>query len=105
MKTACVVLLVMLGGCAVQKEWIAVGGSRGDGTVKMAFEYGGFEVPKVDNERANVAAQQRCAAWGYTSAERFEGVERTCLGSNQYGCVRFRVTSTYQCLGQPEKTK
>lgn len=107
MKTGWIVaaVAVSLGGCAVQKEWIPTGGSRGDGTVKMSFEFGGFEKPQVDNQRAEAAAKQRCAAWGYTSAERFEGIERTCIASNNYGCIRYRVTSTFQCTGQPEKVK
>lgn len=102
---AALILAVLLCGCAVQKEWVPTGGSRADATVKMSFEYGGFEVPKVDNERADATARQKCAAWGYTDAQRFEGVERTCLASNQYGCTYFRVTATYQCTGQPEKAK
>ena len=96
---------VFISGCAVQKDWIPTGGSRGDGTVKMSFEFGGFEKPIVDNAKADAAAQQRCAAWGYSGAERFEGIERNCLAANQYGCVRYRVTATYQCTGQPEKAR
>ena len=91
--------------CAVQKEWIPTGGSRGDGTVKMSYEYGGFEKPVVDESRADAAARQRCSAWGYTSAERFEGIERHCIASNQYGCIRWRMTTTFQCTGQPEKVR
>lgn len=36
MKAIWLAMVLLLGGCAVQKEWIPTGGSRGDGTVKMS---------------------------------------------------------------------
>ena len=87
--------------CAVQKQWAAIGGSRSDGTVKMAYEYGGFEQPVVDNSAAFESAKRHCAEWGYSNAKPFEGVTKQCTSYNQYGCVRWRVVATFQCTGTP----
>ena len=35
--------MLVLSGCAVQKQLVPTGGSRSDGTVKLAYEYGAFE--------------------------------------------------------------
>lgn len=96
---------LLLGGCAVQKEWVPIGGSRADGTVKLAYEYGALTVPTVDNARALQLAKQRCAAWGYTNAEPFEGVVQNCTNRDRYGCNAYRVTATYQCIGKPSGSR
>lgn len=85
--------------CATAKELVPIGGSRADGTVQLAFDYGGFEKPVVDTAAAQVTATQRCQAWGYRNAEPFGGSQQQCTASNQYGCVAFRVTVSYQCTG------
>ena len=90
-------------GCAVQKQWIPIGGSRSDGTVKLAFEYSALQVPTVDDAAGAEQAKQRCAAWGYTGADRFGGITKTCSSRDVAGCSAYRVTSEYQCTGQPEK--
>lgn len=83
--------------CAVTKVPMPVGGSRADGTVYMAYEYGKYERPQVDVESAQSSAARRCAAWGYSAAEAFGGSMTNCTSSDQYGCNRWRVTMTYQC--------
>ena len=85
--------------CATAKELVPVGGSRADGTVQLAFDYGGFEKPVVDGAAALVTATQRCQAWGYKNAEAFGGAQQQCTASNQYGCMAYRVTVSYQCTG------
>lgn len=91
--------LLALWGCAVPKVPVPVGGSRADGVVRMAYEYGGLEVPQVDAYATKVSAAQRCAAWGYSDAEPFGGVMSQCEAANQYGCIRYLVTISYQCTG------
>jgi hypothetical protein len=86
-------------GCAVEKQLIPTGGSRADGTVKLSFEYGAFEVPKLDTSQALTLAQQRCAAWGYTGADPFGGGIKRCNSGNAYGCNQWLVTYEYQCTG------
>ena len=65
-------LLAVMMGCAVTKVPVATGGSRADGTVQLAFEYGGFERPQVDWDSARITAGQRCRAWGYTRSRLVE---------------------------------
>jgi YecR-like lipoprotein len=95
----------LLTGCAVEKQLIPTGGSRSDGTVKLSFEYGAFEVPKLDTTQALKLAQQRCAAWGYTGADPFGGGTKRCTFGNVYGCNRWVVTFEYQCTGTPTASK
>jgi hypothetical protein len=90
----------MLAGCATQKAWIPYSGSKSDGVVKLAYEYGGFEKPVIPEGQAQQAASERCRVWGYSGAEPFGGVLRQCTASNQYGCVRYRVLTEFQCTGK-----
>jgi hypothetical protein len=53
----------------------------------------------IDMAQAKAAASERCRAWGYSDAEPFGGETRQCQAQSQYGCVRWFVTLTYQCLG------
>ena len=92
-----------LGGCATPMNYAATGGSRSDGTVKLAYQYGGFQQPVVDAKQGRELAKAKCSAWGYTGAEPFGGEVRNCTAYNQYGCAQFLVTAEYQCLGAPSK--
>ena len=85
--------------CATTKTLQAVGGSRADGTVKLAYEYGMFEKPRVDTTAALQTARARCQVWGYKDAEPFGAAMTQCTATNQYGCVRTMVTVEYQCTG------
>jgi hypothetical protein len=85
--------------CAANKTMEAVGGSRSDGTVKLAFEYGAFEKPHVDTAAGLETAKARCAAWGYTDAEAFGAATTQCTAMSGYGCMRTMVTVEYQCTG------
>lgn len=95
-----VVLATLLSplACATVKVPQPTGGSRADGTVQLAYEYGELETPEVDWESANRAATERCQNWGYASAEAFGPGVTQCTASNQYGCTRYFVTITYQCI-------
>lgn len=101
---AVLLLHLAVSGCAtsVAKELVATGGSRADGTVQLSFEHAAYEQPKVDFARGIETARSRCAAWGYGNAEQFGGVSRQCQFSNNYGCMRWHSTVTYQCIGRPE---
>ena len=85
--------------CAAAKYPQPIGGSRADGTVQLAYEYGAFENPQVDWESANRLATEKCAAWGYSAAESFGGGVRECTYADQNGCWQYFVTITYQCTG------
>jgi YecR-like lipoprotein len=87
-----------LSACASTKTLVPVGGSRSDGVVKLAYQYGMFEKPVVDYNEAARTATARCAAWGYSNAEAFGSSESTCIAVNGYGnCIGWRVTVAYQC--------
>ena len=104
-RTFCLAMSVMLAlaACAttVQKDLVATGGSRADGTVELSFEHGQFQKPQLDLQQGLVTAVERCKAWGYKNAEQFGGEARRCQVANNYGCTRWFVTVTYQCLGTP----
>lgn len=101
-RYATALFCVLLASCAqpVRKDLIPVGGSRADGTVKLAFEYSAFEQPQLDYQQGKAAARSRCQGWGYTDAEPFGAATQQCLAANQYGCFRTMVTFTYQCTGR-----
>jgi hypothetical protein len=92
-----VLVIIFIQGCAVQKELVPTGGSRADGTVKLSYEYGMFEAPKLDAQQGMMAAQQRCSSWGYKNAEAFGGSTKSCINSSNNGCNRWFVTIEYQC--------
>lgn len=93
--------LIFIQGCASQKTMIPTGGSRADGTVKLSYDFGMFESPKVDANQGSDVAKQRCAAWGYSGAEAFGGQTKACSDFSFGGCNAWRVTVEYQCTGTP----
>lgn len=94
-------IFCVINGCATPKAWIPITGSRADGTIKLAFEYGGFEKPEIQPGQAQHVAAQKCIAWGYSGAEAFGGIMQQCIMRNQYGCIRQRVFADFQCTGRP----
>jgi hypothetical protein len=98
-KLAAVFAMSLVAGCATTAAYQAVGGSRSDGVVRLAFEYGMFENPRVDETAALTTARERCRVWGYTDAEAFGAATTTCAAYNGYGCARTMVTKEYQCTG------
>jgi outer membrane murein-binding lipoprotein Lpp len=98
---AAILATVALAGCAVQAQMVPTGGSRSDGSVKMSYDFGAFQVPKVNASQGLAAAKARCAAWGYSGAEPFGGGTRSCISASMGSCDAFRVTVEYQCTGNP----
>lgn len=87
-----------LSGCAVNKDWSAVSGSRADGIVKLSYGVGGFEIPTSNDGQGIELATQRCKSWGYMgSAKEFDVVHRQCTSSNLGTCFNWTVTKDYQC--------
>ena len=89
--------IILIQGCAGQKQLVPTGGSRADGTVKLSYEYGLFEAPKLDAQQGMRSAQQRCSSWGYKNAEAFGGSTKSCINISSNGCDRWLVTLEYQC--------
>lgn len=91
---------MVLAACSTNKILTPTGGSRSDGTVEMSYQYGAFERPVIDFNSARVAAEQKCRAWGYSSAEPFGGERRQCQAPDpNIGCAAWFVSMTYQCTG------
>lgn len=95
-----VIFVGLLTGCATSKQWSAIGGSRADGTVRLAFDYGAFEKPQLEPGQGVQLAAERCRAWGYMSSQAFGGAQQQCTARNQYGCVAWRVFADFQCTGR-----
>ncbi|HIC6527629.1 TPA: YecR family lipoprotein, partial [Salmonella enterica subsp. enterica serovar Enteritidis] len=91
--------VLILSGCATQKQMTPMGGSKADGTVKMGYTFGMFEKPVVDLNSAKDLAGQKCKTWGYTGAEAFGGQTSTCAQVGAYGCEMTNVSIEYQCTG------
>ena len=100
----CTALLIAIStaisGCATKKEFYAMGGSRADGTVDMAYEFQQFESPVVSLQQAQSVAKSKCSVWGYRDAEPFGGKSTNCTQRNGLGsCVAGQVLVKYQCIG------
>ena len=46
--------VLILSGCATQKQMTPMGGSKADGTVRMGYNFGMFEKPVVDLNSAKI---------------------------------------------------
>ena len=103
------IIISITSGCMpVQKpiEWSAIGGSRSDATVKLAYSYQ-YGTPDPDINQAIHLAKSRCATWGYASAEVFGGQTKVCNGEIKPGILggqmcsgEWTVTKEFQCTGQ-----
>lgn len=92
--------LLLLSGCsATKKDMIPMGGSKADGTVRMGYDYGMFESPKVDILQAETLAAKKCKTWGYDGAEAFGGQNSICAQPGPYGCEKTNVSVEFQCIG------
>lgn len=99
-KITILVLIAIISGCATVKVPVPTGGSKSDGTIELSYQVGGFEKPVVDWNQALITATEKCRAWGYSSAEAFGGTKSQCQATNEYGCIQWFVTATYQCTDQ-----
>lgn len=54
-------------------QWSAVGGSRADGVIRLAYEQGEFNSQIPSSQQASQIATSRCKAWGYHAASPFGG--------------------------------
>ena len=105
-----VLVVLAVSGCAktqVVKIPLATGGSKADGTVRMAYEVRANEQATVNWSHANVNALKRCEAWGYTKVDQFAGVMRHCQemgqgllinGAIPGDCAQEIVYKDFQCI-------
>ena len=80
---------------------VAVGGSRADGTVKIAYEQPEMSNASPTMEAGRKLAAQRCQRWGYADAEAFGGATRTCIRRPGFwtNCMTYQITFEFQCTG------
>ena len=106
-STACLVFCVFLASCTtVPKEWVATGGSRSDGVIRLSYEQSELEQAQVTESQGIALAVERCKVWGYTGADAFGGTTRRCnLSGGFSGCRQWMVTKEYQCTGQGTAAK
>jgi len=98
-KLALITSIAIIAGCSTVTRMAPTSGSRSDGIVKLSFEYGQFDKIEINEADALRSARQRCAVWGYTDADPFEGYTRQCqrYGGLFGGCSHWFVTKDYQC--------
>ena len=100
------VATVVLSACqTANPNWVAVGGSRADGTVKIAYEQPEMSQASPTMEVGRQLAAKRCQRWGYQDAEACGGATRQCIRSPGFwtNCMTYQVTFEFQCIGgQPE---
>lgn len=95
-----IIVTALVAGCAATRVSLQpLSGSKADGTVVLGLEYGGFQRVEWQWDQGQQVAQQRCSAWGYSGAQRFNDGMQTCIQWNSYGCLRYRLTVEYQCTG------
>jgi predicted methyltransferase len=91
--------VVALCSCAAAKTLRVTGGSKSDGVITMAYQYGLFEKPAVEWGKAQATAVVTCQGWGYSNAQFFEQGTRTCIQVNKKNnCISWRVEYNVQCL-------
>ncbi len=97
----CAVTAVMSGCAAVPANWGAMGGSKADATVKLAYKKGAFQRIKKDDSAPLAIATKKCMAWGYMRAEAFGFETMKCNArlddSFDSACVSKIFTREYQC--------
>jgi len=102
-RVAFVSALLLLSACSVKRDFYAIGGSRADGTIDLAYDFKMFEKSVVNKDQAFAMAKSKCGRWGYNDAEPFGGQVESCQARNGYGdCLRGQVIVKFQCLGSLE---
>lgn len=104
------VYCALLAGCGLVSfpiqtiDWGAIGGSRADATIKLAYEYNPNHPVTMPSEMQAIdIAKNRCTRWGYTGVEAFGSTIRTCMQQDIYGrCMRMLVSKEYQCIGDDD---
>ncbi len=92
-----IAIFILTTGCETTKYLSVLNGSKSDGTLVMAYEYGGFQKPIVQWNDANARADQYCKSWGYKGHQWFDP-QYICIWKDAYGnCTTYRVIYRCQC--------
>ena len=91
-------LILLTSGCQTVKYLSITDGSKADGTLTMAYEYGLFEQPIVQWGQAKQSAIATCQNWGYSGAQFFDVGYTQCVQVDACrNCTLWRVTYKCQC--------
>ena len=111
-KLICLLVLAMVvvvgAGCAksVYKDWMAMGGSRSDATVKLGYTWNpNNEKPETSQQQAIDLASQKCQTWGYERAEPFGSTFSKCTSMSYQPfagvvCYQMHAEAEFQCVGK-----
>jgi putative component of membrane protein insertase Oxa1/YidC/SpoIIIJ protein YidD len=77
------------------KTPLLIDGSKSEGTLTFAYEYGFLDTPTIQWDAAVNEASQRCKAWGFSNANFFKTGVSTCLDPPT--CHSYRMTFKCQC--------
>jgi hypothetical protein len=83
-------------GCTTYKLWTETDNDPQRGILKLSYEFRKFQSPQVDERAGAELARERCADWGFSSAQR-AGEERQCIDGTESDCSIWRVTRKYRC--------
>lgn len=97
-KISVLILITLLGGCAVNKTWDEKGGDKKKGTVFYTSEYERGQPPKDDDLTLYWLSRTKCEDWGYDGAEYLGEKETKCLKRDaEDSCTLYRQISTWNC--------
>ena len=93
------ILLLIVSWLAYQYPAV-ITGSKADGIITIAYEYTSQNPDNWETEWAiaNESAKQKCKAWGYSNAVKFDHTYRQCIVASIYGCMKWREFIDYQCV-------
>jgi hypothetical protein len=93
-------LCLCVSSCATDNELKTSGMSPADGIVQLSIQYELSDRPVIDSDTAQNTARERCSAWGYSDAQRFEPGQQQCLTQDIFGhCKSYNLNLTYHCTG------
>ncbi len=91
-------LILCASACATENPLRTTGTSPADGIVQLSYQYVLSDRPVIDWVSAQNTARERCVAWGYSDAQRFERGRQHCMTQDIFGrCKSFNVNVAYHC--------
>ena len=99
-KLMVIAVCLWASACSVQKNFVAIDGSKADALVEVAYQYDSVtEKPVVDSDQAYRVAKERCENWGYADAVTFGLEKETCADNRGPGCngPERIVSRQFQC--------
>lgn len=99
-RTFAAVLVSLISvGCATPVTPTTAGGSKSDGIVVLAGNYGLWKKGEIQWGEARSSALETCRGWGYTDAKAFNTYQTRCASSAQtpVGCASTEVVVRFQC--------